>query len=80
MKKLRDLNKGFSNLELEGHGWGIIMGVTRLLLLGPFYTMQTKTENILTGSVCEGICSSQIFTTLLHYHELDDMTFPLNQE
>ena len=26
-----------SNLELAGQGHGIIMGVTRLLLLGPFY-------------------------------------------
>ena len=42
MKKLRDLKKVFSNLELEGQGCGIIMGVTRLLLLGPFYTIQTN--------------------------------------
>ena len=34
--------KVFSNLELEGQGCGIIMGVTRLLLLGPFYTIQTN--------------------------------------
>ena len=33
--------KVFSNLELEGQGRGIIMGVTRLLLLGPFYYIQT---------------------------------------
>ena len=44
MKKLWDLKKGFSNLELEGQGRGIIMGVTRLLLLGPFYTIQTKRD------------------------------------
>ena len=31
-----------SNLEPERQGRGIIMGVTRLLLLGPFYTIQTK--------------------------------------
>ena len=30
------------NLELEGQGRGIIMGVTRLLLLGQFYTIQSK--------------------------------------
>ena len=36
--------KGFSNLKLEGQGWGIIMGVTRLLLLGQFYTIQTKRD------------------------------------
>ena len=34
--------KVFSNLELEGQGHGIIMEVTRLLLLGPFYTIQTN--------------------------------------
>ena len=42
MKKLWDFKKGFSNLELEGQGHGIIMGVTRLLLLGPFYSIQTN--------------------------------------
>ena len=42
MKKLWDLKNVFSNLELEGQGHGIIMGVTRLLLLGPFYSMQTN--------------------------------------
>ena len=44
MKKLWDLKKVFSNLDLEGQGSGIIMGVTRLLLLGPFYTIQTKKD------------------------------------
>ena len=29
-------------MELEGQGRGIIMGVTRLLLLGPFYSIQTN--------------------------------------
>ena len=42
MKKLWDLKNVFSNLELEGQGHGIIMGVTHLLLLGPFYTIQTN--------------------------------------
>ena len=42
MKKLWDLKKVFSNLEPEGQGRGIIMGVTRLLLLGSFYTIQTN--------------------------------------
>ena len=37
MKKLLDLKKVLSNLEPEGQGPGILMGVTRLLLLGPFY-------------------------------------------
>ena len=37
-----NLNKGFSNLEPAGQGRGIIMGVTRLLLLGPFYTIQMQ--------------------------------------
>ena len=38
--KVLDFKKVFSNLEPEGQGRGIIMGVTRLLLLGPFYTIQ----------------------------------------
>ena len=42
MKKLWDLNKVFSSLELEGKGGGIIMGVTRLFLPWPFYTILTK--------------------------------------
>ena len=42
MKKLWELKNDLSNLEEEGEGRGIIMGVTRLLLLGPFYTIQTK--------------------------------------
>ena len=37
MKKLLDLRKVLSSLEPVGQGRGIIMGVTRLLLLGPFY-------------------------------------------
>ena len=32
----------FNNLELEGQGRGIIMGVTRPLLLGPFYSIQAN--------------------------------------
>ena len=36
-KKLLDLEKVLSYLELEGQGRGIIMEVTRSLLLGPFY-------------------------------------------
>ena len=37
-----NLEKVFSNLEPEGQGGGIIMGVTRLLLLGLFYYIQTN--------------------------------------
>jgi hypothetical protein len=44
MKKLWDLNKLFSDLEPERQGRGIIMGVTCLLLLGLFYTIQTKED------------------------------------
>ena len=42
MKKLWDSKNVFSNLELEGQGRVIIMGVTRLLLLGTFYSIQTN--------------------------------------
>ena len=51
MKKLLDLKKVLSNLEPEGQGRGIIMGVTRLLLLGPFYTIQTKTDKTFLSRV-----------------------------
>ena len=44
MKKLWDLKKGFSNLELEEQRHSSIMGGTLLLLLGPFDTIQTKTD------------------------------------
>ena len=52
MKKLWDLKKVFSNLEPEGQGRGIVIGVTRLLLLGPFYTIQTQTHQTFLGGVC----------------------------
>ena len=42
MKKIWDLKNVLSNLEEEGKGRGIIMEVTGLLLLGPFYTIQIK--------------------------------------
>ena len=37
-----NLIKVFSNLEPEGQGRGIIMGVTHLLLLGSFYNIKTN--------------------------------------
>ena len=48
------LEKGFSNLELEGQGRGIIIRVTHLLLLGPFYTIQTKKDKHFVGK-CKNI-------------------------
>ena len=51
MKKLGDLKKVFSNLEPEGQGHGITMGVTRLLLLEPFYTILTQTHQTFLGGV-----------------------------
>ena len=51
MKKLSDLKKVFSNQEPEGRGCGIIMGVTRLLLLEPFYTIQIQTHQTFLGGV-----------------------------
>ena len=38
---MRFKKKLFSNLEPEGQGRGTIMGVTRLLLLELFYTIQS---------------------------------------
>ena len=46
--------KLFSNLEPEGQGQGIIMEVTRLLLLGLFYTIQTKRDQTLCTRVYVG--------------------------
>ena len=52
MKKLWDLKKLLSYLELEGQGCGIIMKVTRPLLLGPFYLVKWLVNpNILAASV-----------------------------
>ena len=42
MKNLRDLKKVLSNLEMEGQGCGIIIGVTHLLLLAPFYYIHSS--------------------------------------
>merc|ERR1712051_129716 len=41
-KKVLNLKEGFSNLEPEGQGRRIIMGVTLLLLLGLFYTIKMQ--------------------------------------
>ena len=44
--------KVFSNLELEGQGRGITMGVTLPLLLGPFYYIATYWgDRIMTNTV-----------------------------
>ena len=48
MKKLWDLKKVLSNLEAEGQGRGIIMGVTRLLLLEPFMYWNQQTADYST--------------------------------
>ena len=57
MKKLCDLKNVFANLELEGQGRGIIMGVTLLLLLEPFYTVQTQTHQTFRGGVYDHLFS-----------------------
>ena len=52
MKKLWDLKKVFSNVELEGQRRGIIMEVTRPLLLRLIYQVKWPiTPNKSTGSV-----------------------------
>ena len=72
MKKLWYLKKVFSNLELEGQGFGIIMGVTRLLLLRTFYTIQTKRDQTFCRVVYLGpsIKDEEIVSRLLNspYH------------
>ena len=52
MKKLWDLKKFLSYLELDGQGRGIIMEVTGPLLLGPsYYVFSYATPNISAASV-----------------------------
>ena len=43
--------KVFSNLELGGQGRGIIIRVTHLILLGPFYTIQIQMHQTFLGGV-----------------------------
>ena len=51
-EKIIDLKKVLSYLELGGQGRGIIMGVTRPFLLGPFYYVSSYvTPNLSTASV-----------------------------
>ena len=58
-KIILNLEKVFSNLEPEGQGGGIVMGVTRPLLLGPFYYIQTKFSILL--------CTRLYFQKLFFY-------------
>ena len=52
MLKLWDLKKVLSYLELKGQGRGTFMGVTRPLLLGPFYYVSSYiTPNLSAASV-----------------------------
>ena len=43
-EKIMRFKKLFSNVVPDRHGQGIILGVTRLLLLGLFFTIQTKRD------------------------------------
>ena len=63
--------KGFSNLKLEGQGWGIIMGVTRLLLLGQFYTIQTKRDQ----TFWRGVYQTFQFLKLSHAWHLSSISY-----
>ena len=60
--------KVFSNLELEGQGRGIIIGVTRLLLLGPFYTIQTNFMYFFAHD-CMELFDTE-FIKLMQFHKL----------
>ena len=55
------LKKVLGFLELEEEGHGIIMGVTRLLLLGPFYYIAINGQPKSTGSVPQFLEKKQIF-------------------
>ena len=70
-----NLEKVFINLEPEGQGGGIIMGVTRLLLLGPFYYIQTKFSILfctrLYICIVKLLRTCNIFLSLLQRPRLD---------
>ena len=71
MKKLSDLKKVLSYLELEGQGRGIIMGVTHPLLLGPFYyVFSYVTPNISAASVFWHLFSLAALQLLLFKQQL----------
>ena len=46
-----------SYLEPEGQGRGIIMGVTRLLLLGPFYTIKMQFYVLFCTRLYDMVCN-----------------------
>ena len=80
MKKLWDLKKDFSNLDLEGQGRGIIIEVTHLLLLGPFYTIETKKDQTFWRGVylCNVQTKNQFYSkficAIIKYTLLVDVT------
>ena len=65
MKKIWDLKKVFCNLEPEGQGRGIIMRVTCLLLLGPFYTIQTNFMYFFAHD-CMSVLSTTMFILIIN--------------
>ena len=73
MKKLWDLKEVFRNLELEGQVHGIIMGVT--LLLGPFYTIQTKKDQTFWRGVYNGVYQNDLFLVISRFSSLFSYKF-----
>ena len=61
MKKLWDFKKGFSKLELEGQGRGIIMGVTCLPWEGHFTPCRPKRTKHFDGECILICCIESIF-------------------
>ena len=74
MKKLWDLKNDLSYLELEGQGRGIIMEVTRPLLLRQFYLVKWPVNpNILAASVfCQTVAG---ISTTSQFHEFFILIF-----
>ena len=66
-----NLEKVFSNLEPEGQGGGIIMGVTRLLLLGPFYYIQTNFSILF----CTRLYVRKLMQSLKRYFPWDEYCY-----
>ena len=70
MKRLWDSKKFLGNLEPEGEGCGIIMEVTPLLLLEPFYTIQTQTHQTFLGECITNSKAKVLWEVFCKNHHL----------
>ena len=71
------LKKVFINLELDGTECGIIMRVTGLLLLEPFYTIQTQTHQTFLGGVYDMEILKNIIWSSKPEKKLEKNAYPI---